>query len=70
MSPNPKFPTDLGTVTEEILTIKLYFLCSEKKAFVSSNSVTLSTFFILATGGIDCGSIIPTHFASIKVYVQ
>ena len=28
MSPNPQFPTDLVTFTEEILNRKLHFLCS------------------------------------------
>ena len=28
MSPNPQFPADLVTFTEEILNGKLYFLCS------------------------------------------
>ena len=29
MWPNPKFPVDLVTFTEEILNGKLHFLCSE-----------------------------------------
>ena len=30
MLPNPKFPVDLVTFTEETLNVKLHFLCSEK----------------------------------------
>ena len=30
MRPNPQFPTDLVTFTEEILNRKLHFLCSER----------------------------------------
>ena len=31
MWPNPQFPADLITFTEEILSEKLRFLCSEKR---------------------------------------
>ena len=31
MWPNPQFPADLITFTEEILSEKLPFLCSEKR---------------------------------------
>ena len=31
MWPNPQFPADLITFTEEILSEKLHFLCSEKR---------------------------------------
>ena len=30
MRPNPRFPADLATFTEEIINGKLHFMCSEK----------------------------------------
>ena len=34
MQPNPHFPADLVTFTEEILNGKLHFLCSDVYPFV------------------------------------
>ena len=36
MWPNPQFPVDLVTFTEEILNGKLYFVCSGNRYPVSS----------------------------------
>ena len=40
MSPNPRFPADLVTFTEEILKEKLHFLCSEGKG---EHSISMKT---------------------------
>ena len=37
MRPNPQFPADLLTFTEEILNTKLYFLCGERLMNVDLN---------------------------------
>ena len=34
MLPNPQFPADLVTFTEEILNGKLHFLCSDREIFL------------------------------------
>ena len=37
MWPNPQFPVDLLTFTEQILNEKLYLLCSDAKLSVRDN---------------------------------
>ena len=44
MRPNPQFPADLVTFTEEILNGKLHFLCSE---FISKSLLRLERFRLL-----------------------
>ena len=44
MWPNPQFPADLVTFTEEILNGKLYFLCSEKLVFDRVLNTLLSSW--------------------------
>ena len=41
MGPNPQFPANLVTFTEEILNGKLHFLCSESHTKSSKWSLTL-----------------------------
>ena len=51
MWPNPQFPTDLVTFTEEILNGKLHFLCSVSVAIHKTWSIlfdALREFFKLA----------------------
>ena len=37
MWPNPQFPADLVTFTEEILNVKLHFLCSVGRCTILEN---------------------------------
>ena len=46
MWPNPQFPADLVTFTEEILNGKLHFLCSGGKSKVFSISTSSIDFRI------------------------
>ena len=52
MWPNPQFPADLVTFTEEILHVKLHFLCSANSTFLLVETDCLSTSnIILLLGG-------------------
>ena len=53
MSPNPQFPADLVTFTEEFLNGKLHFLCSELKNTSTCNHVLpkiFSKFLVVPDG--------------------
>ena len=39
MWPNPQFPANLVTFTEEILNEKLHFLCSDQNCFQGFNDI-------------------------------
>ena len=43
MWPNPQFPANMVTFTEEILNEKLHFLCSDSRVCVIENKSTLQT---------------------------
>ena len=53
MWPNPQFPADLITFTEEILNAKLRFLCSDSYNKPSTNLTSIefyhSIIFLLVT---------------------
>ena len=44
MWPNPQFPADLVTFTEEILNGKLHFLCSVRQSTNFTNRISCSNF--------------------------
>ena len=51
MWPNPQFPADLVTLTEEIRNEKLHFLCSAKSViFYESQLNILADFFTIFIG--------------------
>ena len=41
MSPNPQFPADLVTLTEEILNEKLHFLCSVREQYSNHSKIIM-----------------------------
>ena len=47
MQPNPQFPADLVTFTEEILNGKLHFLCSVKCVEIRSKTHIISDILML-----------------------
>ena len=44
MSPNPQIPTDLVTLTEEILNEKLHFLCNVAREISPPNTVNYTDY--------------------------
>ena len=47
MWPNPQFPADLVTFTEEILNEKLHLLCSEYFSYDFKKSTNLGKLYLL-----------------------
>ena len=59
MWPNPQFPVDLVTFTEEILTGKLHFFCSDKLCWLRKKN----TDFIKK---IRCGHVMSQLFSNLR----